>query len=377
MPDKDTEGLVERPKGLKLYNKDNYDVLLKDLNKLVDKFVECEPIGNCYLDLDFLDRKGMLKLCYTNINNSFKKYAEDNNIILEKIDDTFEYDEHFYLTIYIHDKLNNLSDFVKYFSELKNNFNCVDYVTLSHVYNLADVDCIKLLIVLKNDISLVDELNITGFGSKYAFMADTVVGEESFVMEKEPSINKDVILDDSVFKYASSGEESSNVPGVIYTKDNYPRLLKDLNKLVDKFVECEPIEDCYLDLDFLERKGMLKLCYTNISNSFEEYAKDNNIILEKIDNTFEYEEDFYFTMHTCARVNKLRNFMKYYSELKKQFSCVDYVTLSNVYGLADADCIKLLIVLKSDVCLKDRLDIRGFGSNYAFLAEIVYGERNV
>ena len=179
MPDKDTEGLVERPKGLKLYNKDNYDVLLKDLNKLVDKFVECEPIDNCYLDLDFLDRKGMLKLCYTNINNSFKKYAEDNNIILEKIDDTFEYDEHFYLTIYIHDKLNNLSDFVKYFSELKNNFNCVDYVTLSHVYNLADVDCIKLLIVLKNDISLVDELNITGFGSKYAFMADTVVGEES------------------------------------------------------------------------------------------------------------------------------------------------------------------------------------------------------
>ena len=176
---------------------------------------------------------------------------------------------------------------------------------------------------------------------------------------------------------ANSGEEPSNVTGVIYTKDNYPRLLKDLNKLVDKFVECEPIEDCYLDLDFLERKGMLKLCYTNISNSFEEYAKDNNIILEKIDNTFEYEEDFYFTMHTCARVNKLRNFMKYYSELKKQFSCVDYVTLSNVYGLADADCIKLLIVLKSDVCLKYRLDIRGFGSNYAFLAEIVYGERNV
>ena len=176
---------------------------------------------------------------------------------------------------------------------------------------------------------------------------------------------------------ANSGEEPSNVPGVIYTKDNYPRLLKDLNKLVDKFVECEPIEDCYLDLDFLERKGMLKLCYTNISNSFEEYAKDNNIILEKIDNTFEYEEDFYFTMHTCARVNKLRNFIKYYSELKKQFSCVDYVTLSNVYGLADADCIKLLIVLKSDVCLKDRLDIRGLGSKYAFLADIVVGEGNL
>lgn len=60
---------------------------------------------------------------------------------------------------------------------------------------------------------------------------------------------------------ANSGEEPSNVTGVIYTKDNYPRLLKDLSKLVDKFVECEPIDDCYLDLDFLDRKGMLKLCY--------------------------------------------------------------------------------------------------------------------
>lgn len=176
---------------------------------------------------------------------------------------------------------------------------------------------------------------------------------------------------------ANSGEESSNVPGVIYTKDNYPRLLKDLNKLVDKFVECEPIDDCYLDLDFLHSKGKLRLYYRNISNSFRRYSEYNNIVLEKIDDTFKYEEDFYLTMHTRARVNKLRNFMKYYSELKKQFSCVDYVTLSNVYGLADADCIKLLIVLKSDVCLKDRLDIRGFGSNYAFLAEIVYGERNV
>ena len=77
MPDKDTEGLVERPKGLKLYNKDNYDVLLKDLNKLVDKFVECEPIEDCYLDLDFLERKGMLKLCYTNISNSFEEYAKE------------------------------------------------------------------------------------------------------------------------------------------------------------------------------------------------------------------------------------------------------------------------------------------------------------
>lgn len=196
-------------------------------------------------------------------------------------------------------------------------------------------------------------------------------------MAKEPSINKDVILDDSVFKDASSGEESSNVPSVIYTRDKYPMLLKNLNKLVDKFVECEPIYDCYLDLDFLDRKGMLKLFYTNISNSFEEYAKDNNIILEKIDDTFKYEEDFYFTMHTRARVNKLRNFMKYYSELKNQFNCVNYVTLRNVYNLADVDCIKLLIVLKNDVCLRDRLDIKSIGSKYALVADLIVDEGNL
>lgn len=176
---------------------------------------------------------------------------------------------------------------------------------------------------------------------------------------------------------ANSGEEPSNVTGVIYTKDKYHILLKDLNKLVDKFVECEPIDDCYLDLDFLDRKGMLKLCYTNISNSFEEYAKDNNIILEKIDDTFEYEEDFYFTMHTRARVNKLRNFMKYYSELKNQFNCVNYVTLRNVYNLADMDCIKLLIVLKNDVCLRDRLDIKSIGSKYALVADLIVDEGNL
>lgn len=176
---------------------------------------------------------------------------------------------------------------------------------------------------------------------------------------------------------ANSGEEASNVTGVIYTKDKYHILLKDLNKLVDKFVECEPIDDCYLDLDFLDRKGMLKLCYTNISNSFEEYAKDNNIILEKIDDTFEYEEDFYFTMHTRARVNKLRNFMKYYSELKNQFNCVNYVTLRNVYNLADMDCIKLLIVLKNDVCLRDRLDIKSIGSKYALVADLIVDEGNL
>ena len=176
---------------------------------------------------------------------------------------------------------------------------------------------------------------------------------------------------------ANSGEEPSNVTGVIYTKDKYHILLKDLNKLVDKFVECEPIDDCYLDLDFLDRKGMLKLCYTNISNSFEEYAKDNNIILEKIDDTFEYEEDFYFTMHTRARVNKLRNFMKYYSELKNQFNCVNYVTLRNVYNLADVDCIKLLIVLKNDVCLRDRLDIKSIGSKYALVADLIVDEGNL
>lgn len=176
---------------------------------------------------------------------------------------------------------------------------------------------------------------------------------------------------------ANSGEEPSNVTGVIYTKDKYHILLKDLNKLVDKFIECEPIDDCYLDLDFLDRKGMLKLFYTNISNSFEEYAKDNNIILEKIDDTFEYEEDFYLTMHTRARVNKLRNFMKYYSELKNQFNCVNYVTLRNVYNLADVDCIKLLIVLKNDVCLRDRLDIKSIGSKYALVADLIVDEGNL
>ena len=176
---------------------------------------------------------------------------------------------------------------------------------------------------------------------------------------------------------ANSDEEPSNVTGVIYTKDKYHILLKDLNKLVDKFIECEPIDDCYLDLDFLDRKGMLKLFYTNISNSFEEYAKDNNIILEKIDDTFKYEEDFYLTMHTRARVNKLRNFMKYYSELKNQFNCVNYVTLRNVYNLADVDCIKLLIVLKNDVCLRDRLDIKSIGSKYALVADLIVDEGNL
>ena len=176
---------------------------------------------------------------------------------------------------------------------------------------------------------------------------------------------------------ANSGEESSNVPGVIYTKDNYPRLLKDLNKLVDKFVECEPIDDCYLDLDFLHSKGKLRLYYRNISNSFRRYSEYNNIVLEKIDDTFEYEEDFYFTMHTRARVNKLRNFMKYYSELKNQFNCVNYVTLRNVYNLADMDCIKLLIVLKNDVCLRDRLDIKSIGSKYALVADLIVDEGNL
>ena len=176
---------------------------------------------------------------------------------------------------------------------------------------------------------------------------------------------------------ANSGEESSNVPSVIYTRDKYPMLLKNLNKLVDKFIECEPIDDCYLDLDFLDRKGMLKLFYTNISNSFEEYAKDNNIILEKIDDTFKYEEDFYLTMHTRARVNKLRNFIKYYSELKNQFNCVNYVTLRNVYKLADIDCIKLLIVLQNDVCLRDRLDIKSIGSKYALVADLIVDEGNL
>lgn len=176
---------------------------------------------------------------------------------------------------------------------------------------------------------------------------------------------------------ANSGEESSNVPGVIYTKDNYPRLLKDLNKLVDKFVECEPIDDYYLDLDFLHSKGKLRLYYRNISNSFRRYSEYNNIVLEKIDDTFEYEEDFYFTMHTRARVNKLRNFMKYYSELKNQFNCVNYVTLRNVYNLADVDCIKLLIVLKNDVCLRDRLDIKSIGSKYALVADLIVDEGNL
>ena len=176
---------------------------------------------------------------------------------------------------------------------------------------------------------------------------------------------------------ANSGEESSNVPGVIYTKDNYPRLLKDLNKLVDKFVECEPIDDCYLDLDFLHSKGKLRLYYRTISNSFRRYSEYNNIVLEKIDDTFEYEEDFYFTMHTRARVNKLRNFMKYYSELKNQFNCVNYVTLRNVYNLADVDCIKLLIVLKNDVCLRDRLDIKSIGSKYALVADLIVDEGNL
>lgn len=176
---------------------------------------------------------------------------------------------------------------------------------------------------------------------------------------------------------ANSGEESSNVPSVIYTKDNYPRLLKDLNKLVDKFVECEPIDDCYLDLDFLHSKGKLRLYYRNISNSFRRYSEYNNIVLEKIDDTFEYEEDFYFTMHTRARVNKLRNFMKYYSELKNQFNCVNYVTLRNVYNLADVDCIKLLIVLKNDVCLRDRLDIKSIGSKYALVADLIVDEGNL
>ena len=176
---------------------------------------------------------------------------------------------------------------------------------------------------------------------------------------------------------ANSGEESSNVPGVIYTKDNYPRLLKDLNKLVDKFVECEPIDDCYLDLDFLHSKGKLRLYYRNISNSFRRYSEYNNIVLEKIDDTFEYEEDFYFTMHTRARVNKLRNFMKYYSELKNQFNCVNYVTLRNVYNLADVDCIKLLIVLKNDVCLRDRLDIKSIGSKYVLVADLIVDEGNL
>lgn len=146
---------------------------------------------------------------------------------------------------------------------------------------------------------------------------------------------------------------------------------------MDKFIECEPIDDCYLDLDFLDRKGMLKLFYTNISNSFEEYAKDNNIILEKIDDTFKYEEDFYLTMHTRARFNKLRNFIKYYSELKNQFNCVNYVTLRNVYNLADIDCIKLLIVLKNDVCLRDRLDIKSIGSKYALVADLIVDEGNL
>ena len=176
---------------------------------------------------------------------------------------------------------------------------------------------------------------------------------------------------------ANSGEESSNVPGVIYTKDNYPRLLKDLNKLVDKFVECEPIDDCYLDLDFLHSKGKLRLYYRNISNSFRRYSEYNNIVLEKIDDTFKYEEDFYLTMHTRARVNKLRNFMKYYSELKNQFNCVNYVTLRNVYNLADMDCIKLLIVLKNDVCLRDRLDIKSIGSKYALVADLIVDEGNL
>lgn len=182
---------------------------------------------------------------------------------------------------------------------------------------------------------------------------------------------KDIVIS------ANSGEESSNVPGVIYTKDNYPRLLKDLNKLVDKFVECEPIDDCYLDLDFLHSKGKLRLYYRNISNSFRRYSEYNNIVLEKIDDTFEYEEDFYFTMHTRARVNKLRNFMKYYSELKNQFNCVNYVTLRNVYNLADVDCIKLLIVLKNDVCLRDRLDIKSIGSKYALVADLIVDEGNL
>ena len=176
---------------------------------------------------------------------------------------------------------------------------------------------------------------------------------------------------------ANSDEEPSNVTGVIYTKDKYHILLKDLNKLVDKFIECEPIEDCYLDLDFLACEGRMKLCYRNISNSFEEYAKDNNIILEKIDDTFKYEEDFYLTMHTRARVNKLRNFMKYYSELKNQFNCVNYLTLRNVYNLADMDCIKLLIVLKNDVCLRDRLDIKSIGSKYALVADLIVDEGNL
>ena len=176
---------------------------------------------------------------------------------------------------------------------------------------------------------------------------------------------------------ANSGEESSNVPSVIYTRDKYPMLLKSLNKLVDKFVECEPIDDCYLDLDFLHSKGKLRLYYRNISNSFRRYSEYNNIILEKIDDTFEYEEDFYFTMHTRARVNKLRNFMKYYSELKNQFNCVNYVTLRNVYNLADVDCIKLLIVLKNDVCLRDRLDIKSIGSKYALVADLIVEEGNL
>ena len=146
---------------------------------------------------------------------------------------------------------------------------------------------------------------------------------------------------------------------------------------MDKFVECEPIDDCYLDLDFLHSKGKLRLYYRNISNSFRRYSEYNNIVLEKIDDTFEYEEDFYFTMHTRARVNKLRNFMKYYSELKNQFNCVNYVTLRNVYNLADVDCIKLLIVLKNDVCLRDRLDIKSIGSKYALVADLIVDEGNL
>ena len=121
----------------------------------------------------------------------------------------------------------------------------------------------------------------------------------------------------------------------------------------------------------------MRLYYRNISNSFRRYSEYNNIVLEKIDDTFEYEEDFYFTMHTRARVNKLRNFMKYYSKLKNQFNCVNYVTLRNVYNLADVDCIKLLIVLKNDVCLRDRLDIKSIGSKYALVADLIVDEGNL
>lgn len=155
----------------------------------------------------------------------------------------------------------------------------------------------------------------------------------------------------------------------IYTKDKYDILLQDFSKIMKTYVEYKFEEDSYIDLRVLKNESIISIEHPGCSNSmFSQYAINMGFKYREVD-CLDYNEYSCLTVSCRDYSNKFNMFDKYVEDIKTQYKCIDCITVNDVLDLADHTSLKLLIVLKSRVGMKDLVKIRNFGCRYGFIAD--------